>query len=296
MEMEEISCNLCGAAGRTAEEVLLLAEQPATENRRLARCRRCGLVYVTPRKARRYESIPWEFYEKRYLPRFHRHPRGVESQHERLEAFLGGRPRAGQRLLEVGCGLGHFLAEAQKRGWEAAGLEPSPEAVKWARENLLVEIQPVYLEQASLPGRHYDAVAMFEVLEHVNDPVGHLRRIEAALAPGGVLCLSTPSFASRAYRRLGASWRVIKPRGHVYYFTRETLGRALEQAGFGLAACVTLGGEAGDEQQVVFARQGGTRAGDAWRAARVRWAIATSRLRTEGAGGFVRAVKRRLLG
>src|SRR5919204_4667835 len=91
------------------------------------------------------------------------------------------------RLLDVGCGHGLLLDEARRRGYEVEGLELSSGAAAYAREVLGLEVHERPLED-HLPDRRYAAVVMADVLEHLEGPVGAIRRCRELLRPGGVLC------------------------------------------------------------------------------------------------------------
>jgi SAM-dependent methyltransferase len=134
-------------------------------------------------------------------------------------------------LLDVGCWLGFLLDEARTRGWSTLGLEPSAFAAARARERFGLEVRGGDLEGAAdLRAGSFDAVVMGDVLEHLPDAVGALRRVGALLAPGGVLWLAVPNAGSAAARALGPRWWSVIPT-HVHYFTPTSLFVALGRAG-----------------------------------------------------------------
>jgi SAM-dependent methyltransferase len=104
-------------------------------------------------------------------------------------------PRNG-RLLDLGCGVGNFLAVARDSGFEVTGVELNPSAVRFARETYgLSEIFAVRPEEfrAANPDRTFDVVTCFEVLEHQDDPQGFLKVARESLASGGYIALSVPN-------------------------------------------------------------------------------------------------------
>ena len=70
------------------------------------------------------------------------------------------------------------------------------------------------------------------VIEHVLSPRAALSKVQALLAPGGVVVLLTPKFGGPAYRRHGADWNGFRHGYHTHLFTGETLGRYLRETGF----------------------------------------------------------------
>lgn len=145
-------------------------------------------------------------------------------------AFLAPHARGG-RLLDIGAAGGAFVAEAQASGYDAHGIEPTPAFARYAREVLGVDVAEGTLEAAELAAASLDVATMWHVLEHVPRPLGQLRRIAAALRPGGVLAVEVPNAGSESARRAGAAWPSLEPDVHVNQFAPATLRAALEAAG-----------------------------------------------------------------
>ena len=135
------------------------------------------------------------------------------------------------KMLEIGCAAGYFLREAQSRGWQAFGVELSPMMRKRSVE--LVGC-PVFasLGEATAGTQRFDCVTMFEVIEHVTEPLGFMRQVRAAMTPGAMLMLSTPNFDAPEALRNPYSYHWFSPPAHVSYFTPATLRDCIEQAGF----------------------------------------------------------------
>jgi len=134
------------------------------------------------------------------------------------------------RLLEVGCGVGHFLEAARAVGFDAWGTEVSSSGLQKLRERGLHAL-PGELPDLGLPVAHFDAVVLFEVIEHLPDPSRYLSECHRVLREGGVLLLTTPNFDSLSRRLLGERWRVVDPE-HLVLFTSRGLRVALERAHF----------------------------------------------------------------
>ncbi|MBA2349063.1 MAG: class I SAM-dependent methyltransferase, partial [Solirubrobacterales bacterium] len=146
----------------------------------------------------------------------------------RIEAVRGGRRG---RLLDLGCWVGFLLSEAEARGWQATGVEPSAFASTYARDRLGLDVRTEGLFSADLPEGSFDAVVLGDVLEHLPDPAAALDRIAALLADGGVLWMALPDAGSRLARGMGARWWSVIPT-HVQYFTRRSIATLLERRGY----------------------------------------------------------------
>jgi SAM-dependent methyltransferase len=135
------------------------------------------------------------------------------------------------RLLDLGCWVGFLMAEAERRGWTALGVEPSEFASERARSVLGLDVLTADLFEAELPERSFDAVVMGDVLEHLIRAGDALDRAGRLLAPGGVLVLLLPDAGSRVARLLGRRWWSVIPT-HVHYFTRASAVTMLERHGY----------------------------------------------------------------
>jgi 2-polyprenyl-6-hydroxyphenyl methylase/3-demethylubiquinone-9 3-methyltransferase len=107
----------------------------------------------------------------------------------------GLKPLAGRRAADVGCGAGLLAEPLARLGAEVAGVDPAPENIEVARahalgQGLTIDYRVGGVE--ALTGS-FDLVAALEVAEHVAEPGAFVRGLAAALAPGGLLILSTPN-------------------------------------------------------------------------------------------------------
>lgn len=228
----ERNCPLCGNSTYVALGSDRLAH--------LWRCAFCDLVSVRRLPApedlhavygeayfrnTRSEEMGYEDYEQdRYCI--------VKTAARRLETIEHHHPERG-RLLDVGCALGFFADTARSRGWDAEGIDISGHAVEYATNELGLSARQGVLESAGYEPESFDVITMWDVIEHVTDPVAELRLVHRLLRPGGLLMLSTPDVGSRVAKTTGARWMGYKlAEEHLYYFDEKTIGLALDRAGF----------------------------------------------------------------
>ncbi|MBI5233912.1 MAG: class I SAM-dependent methyltransferase [Deltaproteobacteria bacterium] len=151
------------------------------------------------------------------------------------------------RLLDVGCATGSFISIAKEKGWTVSGAEISDYAASVARQRTGIEVHDGLLKDSPWPGVFFDAVTMWDVVEHLNDPLGELRNIRRLLKDNGFLLLNTPNEASlmrRIARALYSLSRgIIKSpierlyhNFHLYYFDDKTAAMLLEKAGFSIVS------------------------------------------------------------
>lgn len=134
------------------------------------------------------------------------------------------------RLLDVGCAAGFFLAEARVH-YEVQGVELSRWSSAYARERLGLPVFTGTLHDAALPAGHFDVITLWDVIEHVPEPVALLAEAARVLRPGGRLVLTTGDWDSAYAQRQGIGWHLMTPPWHLTMFGRATLALAARRAG-----------------------------------------------------------------
>lgn len=156
----------------------------------MGRSCRCGIVYIDP--SPKPDSINVTCDE--HADEYYELPARV-----RLDWIAQIQPQG--RLLEVGCGWGHFIAGAKRRGYQIAGIEPDPARARHVREVLGIDVETASIEAASLPEIGFDIVYHIDLLSHFPDPARALRAMALQLRPGGRLCFEVGIFGG-----LAAGW------------------------------------------------------------------------------------------
>lgn len=149
-----------------------------------------------------------------------------------LSAQFGARVR----LLDFGCGMGHFLDHCRDvTGWDVVGIEPAESAAAYAKQ-LGLRIYPTFQQCAAAERNPFDAIVSINVLEHVNEPVEYIRQLRSLSAPGSIIAIVVPNDFSElqesAQKALGVDpWWIAVP-DHINYFNFSTLSRLLAAEGF----------------------------------------------------------------
>lgn len=110
--------------------------------------------------------------------------------------FLEEKDLHGKTLLDIGCGAGEFLLEAKKAGCDVYGVDFVAEKIEAAKRRFGLEnvFCATALEAAdTFKGKSFDYVTFFEVLEHLEDPVGFIRQVRGLVKPRGRVALSVPN-------------------------------------------------------------------------------------------------------
>ena len=152
-------------------------------------------------------------------------------------ALLLGEARPGERVLDLGCGAGRFVAALRDVGAEPVGVEIAEGALERARRNAPGVDLRLVEPDGSLPLGHgeVDLVWCSEVLEHVADTTNFLTEARRVLAPGGRILVTVPDHgvARRTAIAIARHEQHYDPLGqHLRFYTRRSLATALEATGF----------------------------------------------------------------
>jgi SAM-dependent methyltransferase len=243
-EIEEIvACDLCG---QTRFQPLFHPWAGKRRRRRyhVVRCPDCGFLYRQPgikpeRLGELYAGEYGSFLTGHYARKRQRRYRLVMDAF--APVFADG---SGRRLLDHGCGAGLFLELAHDLGFDAHGVDLSPDAVARARSkpwgaNAHVGA-PLDVPEIAAGGFH--VITLWSVLAHLPRPVDELRMLRSLLAPDGVLLILTVNANSLHLKASRDEWNGFTP-NHLKFFAPATLTRALALAGF---AAVTIPPKAPD--------------------------------------------------
>jgi 2-polyprenyl-3-methyl-5-hydroxy-6-metoxy-1,4-benzoquinol methylase len=145
------------------------------------------------------------------------------------------------RLLDLGAGTGLFVEASLRAGWKAQGLETSAAAVRIASTITRAPVALGRLEDALFDDL-FDAITLWDVLEHVPDPRATLETVRGLLRPRGLVGISLPNVAGVKARLRGNRWRYYQRSfGHISHFSTRTVAELFKQAGYVVERLDTTG-------------------------------------------------------
>jgi 2-polyprenyl-3-methyl-5-hydroxy-6-metoxy-1,4-benzoquinol methylase len=235
-----MSCLLCG------NEKLKKVFAPALANGGiLCRCRSCGLLQMSPMPTdeeivayyQKYDvlGVHDPYYREAWQSEIGDTPEAREAKN-RLR-FIGPCLFTGAHLLDVGSGSGLFMRLANEAGLASEGVELNSEAAVQSAKHFNLKVKAGSIDAAE---GEYDALSLWDILEHVNDPIGFIKKCATHVKTNGWLFIETPNEAALLDRIVNFFRRVgIKSLANTFYgmhhlvlFRPATLNKLLEENGF----------------------------------------------------------------
>lgn len=219
-ELVETRCDLCGSAN-----FRLLFEK---EHFRHVRCNDCGLVFVNPRLKSHEE------FQKISGTGSMGEGQLSAAQIIRIckELSIFGNYRKLNSILEIGAGKGWFLSVARSLGWEVWAVEINRDAIAELNQKGIRNVITSSAEDFDTDPETFDAVRIWDVIEHLQSPRKCLEKVHGSLRPGGLLRVSTTNFRSLSRMVNGPDWVYLNGADHIVLFDPITIEKLLKSIGF----------------------------------------------------------------
>jgi len=198
----------------------------------LLRCEKCGFI----RAENHFFNIkPEEIYNQKYFSKgdyadyIKEESSLVDNFKNRLKEIVKFKKRG--QLLEIGSAYGYFLKEAGKY-FAVTGIDIDRYVCEQARNISKKKIICGNFLDINFKNKKYDVICLFDTIEHLKQPKEYLQKIFKILKNAGIVAIETGDIASLLPKIQGHKWRLIKPKYHLSYFSKNTLTRLLKDTGF----------------------------------------------------------------
>ncbi|MDQ6955161.1 MAG: class I SAM-dependent methyltransferase [Mariprofundaceae bacterium] len=192
-------------------------------------------------------TVPQGSMDKRYDQRMSRILKGAQKK----------LPYHANRItsLDVGCSSGALLQVAQRCGFNAHGVEPADQAANTASGIPDVSVFKGFLHDAKYPDNHFDMITLFEVIEHLTDPISMTQEISRILKPGGIFLIGTGNADSWTVKLLGEKWEyfdIAGHGGHISFFTPKSMRKLADHCQLNIKEISTKRVNFGEKKNVGF--------------------------------------------
>jgi SAM-dependent methyltransferase len=204
----------------------------------LERCLRCKLVQVTDNleNVNLADYYGKDFFDENYMW-LQAEGKGRAGEYRKFNHRLDeieNLTRERGHILDVGCSFGFFLDVARSRGWKTTGVEIGEYAAQYGVDKLQLEIHACNLLKAPLPKNSIDVVAMWNVLEHLDNPLEQFKFINRLLRPGGLVVFTTGDVDSYLRHLQVSHWRAFIPPIHLSNYSIFSIKMLFHKCGFEL--------------------------------------------------------------
>ena len=240
--MNEINFKNCILCNSLNQQVYIPAgDIPGRNN--IMKCQSCGLVFFeNNNQGNVLDDSYWDEKSQKYIyERQDVHSSFENEFKERIKRIENLKEKG--ILLDIGCGLGHFLSVAREYGWKALGVEISQQAAKYARETLKLDVRQGTIENCKIENNSVDVITMWDVIEHIQNPLEALSAIRDKLKEGGMLVIKTPDAGSLfkafsiflyrlSFKKLSFQLKYVYYLPHYFYYDKMNIRRMLDKFNF----------------------------------------------------------------
>jgi 2-polyprenyl-3-methyl-5-hydroxy-6-metoxy-1,4-benzoquinol methylase len=129
------------------------------------------------------------------------------------------------KILDIGAGVGDFLATAHQNGWETAGVEPNQKARQIAEKKGVSFVD----KTEDLPDNSFDIITMWHVLEHVPNLENQIKELKRLVKPNGHIVIAVPNFKSFDANYYKEYWAAFDVPIHFWHFSKTAIKLLFEK-------------------------------------------------------------------
>src|SRR3989344_1067010 len=214
------------------------------------KCKSCSLVFLDPQPSKRllkkhYPSQQYYSYSRSNERNLFKNIRDYLIEHYYspniftlfISSFIQNIPAIQSyvkngKILDIGCGDGDTLGSLKKLGWETYGLDIDSRAVEVANKKGLNAKCGTFRTLSAYSDNYFDAIRLYHVLEHIDNPSLCLSLIRKKLKKEGELLIGTPNIRSPLASIFGSYWYNLDSPRHLFLFSPQTLGKLLNKSSF----------------------------------------------------------------
>ncbi len=195
----------------------------------IVKCNKCNMVYTNPifdeeHYLKAYSSVDYQNIVKELGEKSHEYR--VKRFGDERVSYLKNHLKEVQNIkhLDIGCSTGFVVEAAANEGWDSLGIDLNPSAIEFGRKRGL-NLKNTSLEELDTEIGNYNVITLFDVLEHIHDPLILIKECTKLLAKNGLIYVYVPNWDSASRLLMGEDAHFIWPTHHLNYFNIETISK-----------------------------------------------------------------------
>ncbi len=218
-------CPLC-ESGHFSNMSVIKDHAVSKESFSICKCKTCGLIFTNPRPDEK--NIQNYYQSPNYISHTNQTNNFIDflyklvriyTTRQKLSWINKFHPKKG-RLLDLGCGTGHFLSMAMKKNWKTIGIEPN----EIARKQALLKHLDIRKDIDSIKNeKKFDVITLFHVLEHIHQLDPTIKDLLKALKKRGSLIIAFPNHDSHDRAHYEEKWASYDIPRHLYHFNKNSM-------------------------------------------------------------------------
>lgn len=186
-------------------------------------CHNCNALYISPLPSSKDIATHYKMnFVYRVVPRTEKRLRHwARVILKRLQHYNS----SGTQLLDIGSGYGYFLEEMKNKNIVGTGIEPSTELYRHSKK-INLDVIHKSLEEYN-PKRQFDFITLIQLIEHIENPIHFLKKVETLMNKDAVLYIETPNLDSHLFHFEKESYTFLTPPDHLGIFSKNTFKKLL---------------------------------------------------------------------
>jgi len=237
------SCPLCGSKNQN-NFITCKDHAVSKEDFTVVKCADCNFHFTNPRPHERslnqyYESDDYVSHKNESTNLINRIYKFARMFTLNSKLKLISKFSTSGKLLDIGCGTGHFLEVCKKAGFITTGVEPSSLAREKAQTKNLGNVH-ADISDLSSDRKAYDVITLWHVLEHIPDLPKFTEQLTGLLSKKGVLFIAVPNIESYDAKYYKEFWAAYDLPRHLYHFDQKTMLKYLNINGLKLIRTIPM--------------------------------------------------------
>lgn len=143
------------------------------------------------------------------------------------------------KVLDLGCGFGYYLKFLKTKKINSKGIEPAKNIADFCRKELKINVHSNKIDDEK--DGSYDLITLFDVIEHLKDPIKYFKKINQKLKKNGYCVIYTPNIRSLSYSLMGSDQNTMLPFEHVCFFDKKSIKYLAQKSKFKVNSIETYG-------------------------------------------------------